>query len=118
LTFTRIIIESAERYSLENRASSRKSELGYAYAVTGKRNEAAAIIKELEENHARREAIGQDLATVYAGLGERDKAFAWLEKDFQVRSGQLAGISWYSPFENLRDDPRYADLMRRMNLRQ
>jgi TolB-like protein/Flp pilus assembly protein TadD len=99
-------------------ASSLLRELGYAYAVTGKRNEAAAIIKELEGKHARREAIGQDLATVYAGLGERDKAFAWLEKDFQVRSGQLAGISWYSPFETLRDDPRYADLMRRMNLRQ
>lgn len=99
-----------------DRASSLLRDLGYAYAVAGRRNEAAAIVKELEEKHARREAIGQDLATVYAGLGERDKAFAWLEKDFQVRSGQLAGISWYSPFETLRDDPRYADLMRRMNL--
>ncbi|HJR05918.1 MAG TPA: protein kinase [Pyrinomonadaceae bacterium] len=101
-----------------DRASSLLRELGYACAVTGKRSEALAIIKELEQSYTLREAIGQDLATVYAGLGERDKAFAWLEKDFQVRSGQLAGISWYSPFETLRDDPRYADLMRRMNLRR
>jgi hypothetical protein len=54
---------------------------------------------------------------VYAGLGEKDQAFAWLEKDFQGRSGLLAWIRWTPAFESLRDDPRYADLLRRMDLR-
>ena len=40
----------------------------------------------------RARAIGQDLAAVYAGLGDKDQAFAWLEKDFQTRSGLLGWI--------------------------
>ena len=75
-----------------------------------------AILKELEEKYARREAIGQYLAGVYAGLGDKDQAFAWLEKDFQQRSGPLPFITWWFNFEDLRSDPRYADLVRRMGL--
>jgi len=90
--------------------------LGYVYAATGKRTEALAIIKELEEKYTRKEAIGQYIAAVYVGLGDKDKAFEWLEKDFQVRNGRLAEIRWAIPFESLRDDPRYKDLLKRMNL--
>jgi TolB-like protein/Flp pilus assembly protein TadD len=91
--------------------------LGYGYAISGKRAEALVVLKELEGKYAKHEAIGLDLATVYAGLGDKDQAFAWLEKDFQARSGQLPRIRWESPFESLRSDPRYADLLRRMGLK-
>ncbi|MFN2501808.1 MAG: hypothetical protein ABR530_07340, partial [Pyrinomonadaceae bacterium] len=90
--------------------------LGYIYAITGKRDEAFAIIKEMEGKYAKREALGQDFAAVYAGLGEKDKAFAWLEKDLQARSGALSYTSWGPPFEPLHGDPRFADLLQRMNL--
>ncbi|MBA2333975.1 MAG: hypothetical protein H0V90_03450 [Blastocatellia bacterium] len=70
----------------------------------------------MEEKYARNEAAGQDVAAVYAGLGEKDKAFEWLEKDFQTRSGNLATIRWQIPYESLRDDPRFKDLLKRMNL--
>jgi len=73
-------------------------------------------LKELEDKYARHEAIGQYLASVYAGLGNNDQAFAWLEKDFEQRSGQLPWITWLFSFEGLRSDPRYADLVRRMGL--
>ena len=53
---------------------------------------------------------------MYAGLGDKDKAFAWLEKDFQQRSGQLPFIRWWPNFESLRSDSRYDDLVRRMGL--
>jgi hypothetical protein len=53
---------------------------------------------------------------VYAGLGDKDKAFEWLEKDFQSRNGDLAYIRWEIPYESLRDDPRYKDLLKRMGL--
>ena len=56
------------------------------------------------------------IGTVYAGLGDKDKAFAWLEKDFQQRSGQLPFIRWWPNFESLRSDSRYDDLVRRMGL--
>jgi len=72
--------------------------------------------KELEAKYTRKEAIGQYIATVYVGLGNKDKAFEWLEKDFQVRNGKLVEIRWQLQFDALRDDPRYKDLLKRMGL--
>lgn len=105
--------ESAE---LSGRSSGALGELGNAYAVAGKRAEALAIVNELEARYARREATGQDVAWVHAGLGDRDRTFEWLEKDFQQRSGLLPQVTWQFVFDDLRSDPRYADLMRRMGL--
>ena len=92
------------------------SSLGYCYAVNGRRAEALAILKELEEKYAGRKAIAKDLAGVYAGLGDKDQVFAWLEKGFEQRSGELPYITTHFNFEDLRSDPRYADLVRRMGL--
>jgi hypothetical protein len=54
----------------------------------------------------------------YLGLSylKKDKAFEWLEKDFQARDGKLAEIKWQLQFESLRDDPRFSDLLKRMGL--
>ena len=100
---------------LSKRDSGTLSGLGYGYAVTGKRTEAIAIIKELEEKYARKESNARVVAAVYAGLGDKDKVFEWLEKDFQAK-GELANIKWAIPYESLHDDPRYKDLLKRMGL--
>ncbi len=110
-------IAAAEKAAdLTNRAGITLGDLGYVYAATGKRAEAAAVIKELEAKYARKEAIGQYIAAVYVGLGDKDKAFEWLEKDFQARNGKLVEIRWQIQSEALRDDSRYKDLLRRMGL--
>lgn len=98
--------EGRERWSLRD--------LGYGYAISGKRAEAQAVIKKLVGKYEKGQAIGQDLAAVYAGLGDKDQAFAWLERDFQTRSGLLGWTRWTPAFESLRSDSRYADLLRRM----
>jgi TolB-like protein/Flp pilus assembly protein TadD len=111
------IAEFQKTVKLSGSTSKNQGDLGYCYAVTGRRAEAQAILKELEEKYARREAIGQYLAEVYAGLGDRDQAFAWLEKDFERRSGnRLPFAKWWFTFDDLRGDPRFADLVRRMDL--
>jgi len=92
--------------------------LGYGYGVSGRRPEALAILKELKAKYERHEALAEDVAATYAGLGDKDQAFAWLEKDFQAHSGLLPRIRWYVPYEPLRSDPRFADLLRRMGLPQ
>jgi serine/threonine protein kinase/Tfp pilus assembly protein PilF len=102
---------------LSGRASNFLSDLGYCYAVTGKRAEALQILKELEERYDRHEALGQYLAGVYTGLGDKDQAFHWLEKDFEQHSGTLPRFTWWFNFATLRSDPRYADLVRRMGLK-
>jgi TolB-like protein/Flp pilus assembly protein TadD len=101
---------------LTKRSAVRLRGLGYGYAVTGKRTEAIAIAKELEEKFEKRESNGQYIASVYAGLGDKDKAFEWLERDFRNRHGSLPDIVWRIHFESLRDDPRYKDLLKRMGL--
>ena len=100
---------------LSNRASYSLMNLGYGYAFLGKREEALAIAKELEERYARRQSPGVFIAAVYSGLGDKDNAFAWLEKDFQEK-GDLGFIRWRVGFESLRDDPRFKDLLKRMGL--
>jgi len=109
--------EFQKAVELSGRAGTYLSNLGYCYAVTGRSAEALAILKELEEKYTRGASSGLFLAGVYAGLGDKDQAFGWLEKDFQQRSGQLPTIAWRLHFEGLRSDPRYADLLRRMGLK-
>jgi len=108
--------EFQKAVELSGRASIWLGPLGYCYAVTGKRDEALRTVKELEERYTRREALGVHVAQVYVGLGEKNQAFAWLEKDFERHNSFLpAFVNDYS-FDDLRSDPRYADLMRRMGL--
>ena len=90
--------------------------LGYIYTQTGKRSEAAALIEELKEKYAKQQANGLDIAKVYLGLGDKEQVFAWLEKDFQSRSATLSTWLSFPPLDSLRDDPRFKDLARRMNL--
>jgi len=110
------IAELEKAVELSGRERRPLRDLGYGYAISGKRAEALAVLKELEAKYEKKEALAQDFAAVYTGLGEKDQAFAWLEKDFQTRSGLLAWIRWAPPFESLRSDPRCADLLRRMGL--
>ena len=92
------------------------SSLGVGYALAGKRAEALAILKELEEQYAQHQALGRNLALVYANLGNKDQAFAWLEKDFQAHSGLLPDINVGHDFDALKSDQRFTDLLRGMGL--
>lgn len=103
---------------MSQRAGPQLSALGFLYALAGRRAEAIAILQELEKQYAKGEVIGQNVATVYEGLGDRNQAFAWLEKDFQEHSAELQFITWRVQFEQLRRDSRYADLILRMGLNQ
>jgi TolB-like protein len=90
--------------------------LGHVQAAIGNRSEALAIVRDLEDKFAKGEADGRDVAVVYAGLGENDKVFEWLEKDFQSRNSSLMELQMEVPFMPLHSDPRFKDLLRRMGL--
>jgi tetratricopeptide (TPR) repeat protein len=73
----------------------------------------------LEEEQAKRIYIDPAWhASWYALLGEKDQAFAWLEKAYAEKSGYLHYVKVYPGFDSLRSDPRYADLLKRMGLPQ
>jgi len=90
--------------------------LGFALGASGRRSEALAILNELEEKYAKRQADSTEVAAVYAGLGEKDQAFAWLEKAFQDRSSLSVDLRVEFPFASLNDDPRFKDLLKRMKM--
>lgn len=90
--------------------------MGYAYALAGRRNEALKILDELGELIKRRYVQPHSLAFVYIGLGEKDKAFEWLERALRERSSMLTLIKVATVFNSVRSDPRYAGIVRRMGL--
>ena len=110
------ISEREKVAQLSQRAVPQLASVGCVYAHGGRRQEALQILNEIEERYAKGDGVGQHVAMVYEGLGDRDQAFAWLEKDFQQHSAELQFITWRTQFEQLRTDPRYADLIRRMGL--
>jgi hypothetical protein len=61
---------------------------------------------------------GYFVARIYAALGDKDKAFAWLEKAYEDRSmaSGFGTIKTNPAYDPLRSDPRFQDLLRRMNL--
>jgi tetratricopeptide (TPR) repeat protein len=111
--------EAQKAVDLTNRSNAALALLGYVYARSGRRNEAQSVIAELEKRFENKTADARDLAVVYAGLNDKNKAFEWLEKGYQYRSFQLAGLKLEpSLVEALSNDQRWADLSRRIGIPQ
>jgi len=94
------------------------ADLGYAYATTGRGPEAQRMLDQVNQL-SRQEFVPADaMAHIYVGRGEKGKAFEWLEKGYERHSLGLAGVDLkVDPlWDPLRSDPRFADLLRRMNL--
>jgi serine/threonine protein kinase/tetratricopeptide (TPR) repeat protein len=92
--------------------------LGYAYAKSGHRQEAEAVLAKLNEIEKTKTVSHYWGAITYAALGEKDKAFAELEKAYQARDWFLQRLKVDPFMDPLRDDPRFADLVKRIGLPQ
>jgi TolB-like protein/tetratricopeptide (TPR) repeat protein len=109
------VAQSEKAVQLE-RASYLLGDLGYVYAAAGKRDQALALVRELEIRFANNRGPGRYIAEIYSGLGEKEKAMEWLEKDFQAKNGRLAEIRWTVPYRSMHDYPPFNDLLKRMGL--
>ena len=90
--------------------------LGHARAMEGNRDGALAALRELEQLSRTSYASPMQFAIVHVALGDRDAAFDWLERAYLVRDHDLAFIKVWAMLDPLRDDPRFAALIRRMGL--
>lgn len=90
--------------------------LGYVYAAAGKKAEAQKTLEELKELSKQRYVSPYNIACIYAGLNDKDQAFEWLEHAYQERSFYMTLLKTETVLDNLRPDPRFKDLLRRMNL--
>lgn len=101
---------------LSNRNPHMVAALGHTLAASGRTREARELISELRERGGERFAPPFNIAMVYAGLGEQDLTFEWLEKAYESRSLWLIFLNVHPMFEHLRPDPRFKALARRMGL--
>lgn len=97
--------------------------LGHAYAASGKTAEARRVLSELQDLSeaqdvgARRYVSPYTVAGIYAGLGDKDQAFKWLERAFEERDVWLMNLKVDPVFAKLRSDKRFQDLLTRAGLR-
>ena len=90
--------------------------LGYAYAKSGKRAEALAILDKLKTT---KEYVSPaELAILYVGLGDKEGAFQTLERAYAAHDIQLQALNVDPHYDALRSDPRFQDLVRRVGLPQ
>jgi tetratricopeptide (TPR) repeat protein len=90
--------------------------LGYAYAASGDRTRAQAVIEELRQESLQRFISPFYPAIIYLGLGERERALSGLEKAYEARSNWLATLKMDRIFDPLRSDPRFIELLRKVGL--
>jgi eukaryotic-like serine/threonine-protein kinase len=93
--------------------------LAHAYAATGQRANAEKILHDFLQKSKTSYVSPYMIGTVYAGLGDKNKAFEFLEKAYQERSPDIPYfLKADLRIDNLRSDPRFQDLLRRVGLRQ
>ncbi len=89
--------------------------LGHAYAARGRRDEALKLLVQLKGESARRYVPPYSVALIYVGLGDKEEALRWLEKDFSDRDGWNIGFINVDPLlDPLRDDPRFRALAQKV----
>jgi tetratricopeptide (TPR) repeat protein len=113
------ISEYQKAIEISNGDQDAAASLAHAFAVIGRRAEAEKILHDFERKSKSGYVSPYMIATIYAGLGEKDKALAFLERAYQERS---LDISWHLKadlrIDNLRSDPRFQDLVRRVGYPQ
>jgi serine/threonine protein kinase/TolB-like protein/Flp pilus assembly protein TadD len=115
--YEQAIVEFRKAITLYGGSAPSTAALGHAYAVAGKRDEAEKVLSELKALSKQKYVSSFDVAVIYTGLGEKEQAFAWLEKAYKQRDGWLAGRLKVDPrLDSLRSDLRFADLLRRVGL--
>jgi serine/threonine-protein kinase len=113
--FPEAIAEFQEAVRLGSGINEPKAFLGRVYAVSGKRAEARKVLEELNEVSKQFYVSPYNIALIYAGLGEKDQALAWLERAFAERSTWMPYLKVDPWLDSLRSEPRFQDLLRRMN---
>ncbi len=88
---------------------------GEAYAAAGRRDEAHKILEQLFELAKQRYVTPYGVARIYAALGMKEEALHWLETAYRQRAEWMVLLKVDPCLDDLRPDPRFEDLMRRMN---
>jgi tetratricopeptide (TPR) repeat protein len=108
------IAEFQKAIAISGHSGAFDSNLGYAYAVSGRTEEAMTVVKDLEHRQDQNPSLDADIALIYVGLGDPDQAISWLNKGYEGRF--KASILLRPAFDPLRSDARFKELLRHVGL--
>ena len=88
----------------------------WSYAKSGRQDKAKEILEKLEGLPEEKSLDPMAMTTIYAGLGQKDKAFECLTEGYKTRSGQMVYLKIYGRtfLKDLSSDPRYIELLKKM----
>jgi len=101
---------------LSGRSSECIAYLGYFYGKRGMRAEALKLVKENEQRYRSGTGSAYNIARIYAGLGEKEKALDLLERDVRDRSSETGFLLMDLAFDDIRSNPRFVALMKKVGL--
>ena len=110
--YNEAIAELHKAIELSGGSTTCTSNLAFAYAVAGRRNEAVKIMKDLTNRSNHVFSNAPEIALIYVGLDEKDQAMTWLEKAYAEHFNP--SVLLRPAFDPLRSDPRFKDLVRRI----
>jgi adenylate cyclase len=90
--------------------------LGYAYAVSGERAKAEVVLRELEDLAKRQYVSPTAFATIYLGLGEKEKCLDWLEKAYDQQDSACWYLKIDQIYDNVRNEPRFQAILKKVGL--
>jgi adenylate cyclase len=93
------------------------ADLGYALGKAGRTAELSELLADTLQRHERTGRLAPAIASIYTSLGDKDRAFEWLEKAFEEHSAYLPTIGDDLVFEGLWSDPRMEPLLARVGLK-
>ena len=110
--------EFQRRLSLQPAFPKARADMALANAALGNREEALKILGELKRQSKHEYVTPYPMARAYLRLGHKAEAFEWLQKGLAIHDGDMVQLSVDPDFDPLRSDPRFQDLLRRMNFPQ
>ncbi|MEK6303754.1 MAG: protein kinase [Acidobacteriota bacterium] len=112
--YAEAIAEYQKAISIEEDPTLIQAYLGYSYAMSGKRDEALNFLDKMKTT---KEYVSPaELAILYAGLGDKEEAFAALERAYAEHDPQMQYLKVEAHYDSLRADPRFTDILRKVGL--
>jgi len=110
------MIELQKAIILSDSNSVYVASLAYMYAMAGNKNAAQKILKELKNASKQRYVSSYQIALIYSALLQKTQAFTWLKKAYEERSSDLILLKVDPRLDNLRPDPRFFELCKKIGL--
>jgi tetratricopeptide (TPR) repeat protein len=110
------IVEARKAKEMSGVSTRPTAFLAYALAQSGNGAKARSELQQLLKLSNERYVSPYNIAMIYHGLGQRKEALAWLERGYREREPRMVFLASEPKWDGLRDDPRFKDLLRRIDL--